>query len=250
MPFYLAIILLQVAFVVHIVKTGRDTLWIWIVIMLPLAGSIAYFIIEILPNLLNSRSGRNASRKLSQVINPNRDLHQAVTNLQVSNTVENSIKLAEELMNKGMFAEARQLYAECLKGIYETDPIIMAGLARAEFGLGHYETCRDILDKLIEYNPEYKNADDHLMYARAQELSGNIAIALHEYETLAKYFTGPEAKYHLAMLYKKTAGKEHLAKAILTEIVSYAKTANKHYKQLYAEWIEKAKQELNNGSKN
>lgn len=243
MLLYLMILLLQVALVVHIVKTGRSTTWIWIVVMLPLAGALAYLITELLPDMLNSRTGRGASRKLSQIINPNRDLKKAANNLEISNTVDNSIKLAKELSNKGLYLEARQLYQDCLKGIYQTDPIIMSGLARTEFALGNYTSCRDILDKLIEHNPDYKNADDHLMYARAQELSGHLDIALQEYQTLAKYFAGPEAKYHLAMLYKKTA-KEPQAKELFNEIVSRAKISNKHYNTSYKEWIDKAKQEL------
>ena len=37
MPLFILSILLQIALVVHIVRTGRNTTWIWIVVMLPLA---------------------------------------------------------------------------------------------------------------------------------------------------------------------------------------------------------------------
>ncbi|OIO72489.1 MAG: hypothetical protein CO186_03685 [Zetaproteobacteria bacterium CG_4_9_14_3_um_filter_49_83] len=60
MPLIVLSVLLQVAFIVHIAKTGRSTYWIWIVLMLPLAGSIAYFIVELLPELTpNSAKDRN-----------------------------------------------------------------------------------------------------------------------------------------------------------------------------------------------
>ena len=49
MPLFILSILIQVALVIHIVKTGRSTTWIWIVVMLPVAGSIAYFVLEGLP---------------------------------------------------------------------------------------------------------------------------------------------------------------------------------------------------------
>jgi hypothetical protein len=40
-PFFLATIALQVAFVVHLIKAGRNQMWIMIIVFLPLVGCIA-----------------------------------------------------------------------------------------------------------------------------------------------------------------------------------------------------------------
>ena len=74
MPLFILSIIMQVALVLHIVKTGRNTTWIWIVVMLPLAGSIAYLVVELLPDFFGSRAGRNATRSIPKVVNPNREL--------------------------------------------------------------------------------------------------------------------------------------------------------------------------------
>ena len=34
-PYYLPILLLQIACAVHVVRSGRDTVWLWIVIIFP-----------------------------------------------------------------------------------------------------------------------------------------------------------------------------------------------------------------------
>ena len=67
---------MQVALVVHIIKTGRDTKWVWIVVMLPLAGSIAYLLLEVLPDVSNTRAGQAAGKKVKSVVNPNKDINQ------------------------------------------------------------------------------------------------------------------------------------------------------------------------------
>ena len=81
MPFFILSLVLEVALIIHIVKTGRNTTWIWIVLMLPLAGSIAYLIIEVLPGLTGSKTGRKAAKKISTTVNPNRDLKKAVSDI-------------------------------------------------------------------------------------------------------------------------------------------------------------------------
>jgi hypothetical protein len=200
MPFFVLSIILQVALVLHIVKTGRNTMWIWIVVMLPFAGSVAYLIVEVMPGLLGSRSGRHAVRKISKVVNPNKDLNEALGNFEVLDSIENSMRLADEFLNKQMYSEAKQLYEKCLKGVHKTDPVIMHGLAQSEFGLGSFQVTKDILDNLISLNPEFKNPDAHLLYAKTLESLGDFDGASHEYEALCQYYSGPEAKYRYYLL--------------------------------------------------
>lgn len=245
MPFLIGSVVLQVALVLHIVKTGRSTTWIWIVVMLPMAGSIAYLVLEVIPDIAASKTGRSASKKISQTVNPDKDLKKAIDELSVADTVENSIRLADELLSKNMFDEAKSLYERCLKGVHETDPIVMSGLAKAEFELKNYSRAKNLLDKLIEHNPDYKNADAHLLYARVLEQLGDEKAALHEYEVLHGYYSGPEATFRYALLLQHL-GDNGLANALFREIVKRAKNAGDHYNAIHKEWIKKAKTQISN----
>ena len=51
-------IILTVLLIIHVIRTGRNTLWIWLIIFLPLAGGIAYTIVELIPELSRSRTLR------------------------------------------------------------------------------------------------------------------------------------------------------------------------------------------------
>src|SRR5208283_2170474 len=49
--FFILSLLIQAGLIVHVIKTGRNTLWIWAIALLPAAGSAAYVVVELLPGL-------------------------------------------------------------------------------------------------------------------------------------------------------------------------------------------------------
>lgn len=236
MPFFLLSLIFQVALVVHIVKTGRNTMWIWIVIMLPLAGAVAYLLIEVLPGLGQSRTGRKAVRTVSSALDPNRDLRLAQSQFERSDTIENKMKLANELLNKQEFEQALELFSTCLNGLYQTDPYIMLGLAKAQFGCKQFAEAKTTLDTLIEHNPDFKDHSGHLLYARCLEGLDNNNAACEEYATLRQYYPGPEAKYRYGLLCMKM-DKPALAKELFDEILLDAKNGGPHYNKVHKEWI-------------
>ncbi|TAA47858.1 tetratricopeptide repeat protein [Corallincola spongiicola] len=242
MPFFIISILMQVCLVVHIVKTGRNTTWIWIVVMLPLAGALAYLIVEVLPDMFGSHGGRAATRIIQQKLNPNKSLKAAAQNYAIADTVQNSAQLAQEMLGKGMFVEAGKLYENCLKGVHEDDPYLMHGLAQALFGQNKFQAVKSLLDELIQKNPDFKNADAHLLYARTLEALGEQG-ALEEYQVLHGYYPGPEASYRLAVFLRQL-GRIDEANLILQEIMKKALYAGKHYIRQHRVWIKKTKAEI------
>lgn len=245
MPFFIVSIIIQVALVVHITKTGRNTNWIYIVVFLPLAGSIAYFLVELLPELMGSRSGRALRKNIEHTVNPDKDLKTAAHNYSVTETVENAVKLAEACLNKEMFEEAKELYQKSLKGMYEHEPYFMYGLARAEFGLKNYAVVKTVLDDLIEHNSDFKNPEAHLLYARSADELGETELALKEYKALDGYYSGAEASYRYAMLLKQEGDYEQTM-AVLEKILHKSKISSKHYQSLNKKWVMLAKSEYRN----
>lgn len=244
MPFFILSLIVQVALVIHIMKTGRNTTWIWVVMMLPGAGSIAYLIMEVLPELMGSRTARRASKNVEQAFNPNKDITLAAQDYSVTDTTENTLSLAEECANKGMYQEAKNLYEKALSGIHADDPDIMAALANTEFLLGNPAKTKQLLNTLIEKNPDYKNQEAHLLFAKSVEALGETEQALEEYEALADYYAGAEAKYRYAVLLREQ-GHPDKANAILTDIIKLSELPGKHFNALNKEWITLAKKALN-----
>ncbi|PWQ96164.1 tetratricopeptide repeat protein [Leucothrix arctica] len=243
MPFFIISIAIQIALVVHVIKTGRNTMWIWAIMGIPGLGAAAYFLVELLPILLGTRAGWQARKKLNNVINPNKDLNQASNDFEVADTVQNSSRLAAEHLEKDQFEEARALYDKCLSGIHEDDPYFLFGRAQAEFGLEQYPQVRQTLDELIRLNPDFKNVDAHLLYAKNLVELGETDLAMKEFVVLNETFLGPEASYRYAMLLKDQ-GKTEDAERIFDEILKAAKVADKHYRARYKHWISLTKSEL------
>ncbi len=244
MPLYILIIAIQVALVVHVFKTGRNTYWVLAIAMLPLVGSIAYIIVEILPSLMGSRGARRAVANVHRTIDPGRDLRKAERQLRMTDSIDSRRKLSEHLLEAGRYDEAIEGFRGALVGLYEHDPTLMLGLARAQFGKGLASDARQTLDELIARNPEFKSPEGHLLYARAVDQEGDQQKALREYETLVKYFPGAEAKYRYAVLLKQL-GQQQQARGMLEQLLGDAELASGFYRKLQKEWLEKARRELN-----
>lgn len=241
--YYVLPIALQVAMVVHIVKTGRNFLWVWLVIFVPLIGALAYFIVEILPGLMGSRTARRTASNLRRSIDPSRDLRQAHQRLAVNDSVDSRRAVADQLLARGEYDTAIDHYRAAMTGLYTHEPLLMLGVAKAQFGKGLMAEARQTLDELIANNPDFKSPQGHLVYARALEGEGNTDKALAEYIALIKYYSGAEAMYRYAMLLKRVGRGEQAAK-VFKELVDNAELAGAVFRKEQREWIDASKREL------
>jgi hypothetical protein len=245
MPFFILSILIQVGLVIHIIKTGRNTIWIWVVVLLPLAGTIAYVAVEVLPELFGSRGARRFMSSAKRTIDPTGDLRTAQLRLRTTDSIDSRRRVADELCNAGKYDEAVEYFRLALTGLYESDPHLLLGLARAQFALGEATHARETLDRLIKENPDFKSSDGHLLYARALEAEGNTGKSCEEFATLAKYYPGAEARYRYAALLHRT-GETKRAQEVLSQLLNDAEVATKHYRKAQAEWLALAKRDLQN----
>lgn len=238
--------LLSLGMIVHCIKTGRNTIWVYVLVVLmsmPFVGSALYAGVEILPELLRSRTSQRAMRGIRSTLDPEGNLRRAETDMRISGNVASRQKYADELVRLGRAAEAVPIYQNCLTGVFADDPKLMLGYAHARFAAGDAAGARQTLDELIQKNPEFKSADGHLLYARALEAEGNHEKALGEYATLSGYYPGAEAGVRYAVLLKRL-GQRELAQQTLKALLDRAKYAPAHYKKAQREWLDEAHREL------
>jgi len=243
MPIFIVSLLIQIALVVHVVKTGRNFLWIWVLMLLPVAGTLAYLCVEVVPELLRSRTARTAFRGARRAIDPDRDLRAASANASLIDTVAAKARLGAELARRGDYAGAIDTYRSGMRGLYLFDPTLLLGLAEAQFASGDAAGARASLDALIAHNPDFKSTDGHLLYARALDAEGNLTKAEAEYRAIAVYYPGAEAKVRLAQFLRKV-GKSAEANTTFEEVLRIADLAPRHVRRAQAEWIALAKREL------
>ena len=238
--------LLSLGMVVHCIKTGRNTIWVYVLVVMmsmPFVGAALYAGVEILPGLLRSRTSQRAMRGIRSTLDPEASLRRAEIDMRISGNVASRQKYADELVRLGRAEEAVPIYQNCLTGVFAEDPKLMLGYAHARFAAGDAAGARQTLDELIGKNPAFKSPDGHLLYARALEAEGNHEKALGEYAALAGYYPGAEAGVRYAVLLKRL-GQRDLAQQTLTALLDRAKYAPAHYKKAQREWLDEAASEL------
>jgi hypothetical protein len=243
MPLGLLLLLIEVVLIVHAAKTGRFMPWGFIILFLPALGALAYVLVELLPEWFGSRHGQQARQRVVSTLDPGKRYRQLTDDLAITDTIANRSALAEECFALGKFEEALGHYEHILAMPMGDEPMFALGKARAQFGLGHPQDAVATLDQLRERWPDYQSAEGHLLYARSLEASDRTDDALTEYQSVANYYPGAEARVRYGVLLDK-AGQGAEAKAVLTEALAQLKRAPQYVRRVQAEWIALAEKTL------
>jgi hypothetical protein len=236
-------IAVQAGLIVHVIKTGRNLLWIWGILLLPLAGTLAYIAVEILPGAVRGRTARRARVGIGRMIDPDRDLRRASAEVEISGNVDARRRLAEELFERGQYDAAVEVSLGGLKGVFEQDPTLLLALARAYFAKQDFAAARAALERLSQHNPDFKSADAHLLYARTLEAQEALDEAERQYAVLAPGYPGAEGRLRYGLLLKRR-GKLEDARRVLQDLLDGAKLGPAHYRRAQAQWLERARREL------
>ena len=233
--------LLQGTAIVHCIKTGRNWLWIWVLIWpgIGAVAALAYVAIEILPDLFRSRAAQRTARGFKRAVDPFADLRRYENEARLAGNVAARQRYADELARHGRYEEASEQYRQALTGLYIHDPNLMLGLARAQFGSGAAPAARATLEELFRQNPDFRSPEGQLLYARALEAEGSVAKALEQYRMLANSYPGAEAAVRYAQLLD-TQGQRDEARKVARDLLDQARIAPGHYRRAQRAWLDVA----------
>lgn len=234
---------IQLALIIHVLKTGRSRYWIFILIFMPLIGGIAYLLIEILPDFSSSLSGQRAARKVKKAFNPGAEVRQHKAAWEQSANTDNARRYAEALLDASKPEDAEAIVNQALKGIFAYEPTLLLTRARLQFAQNRPDEAAESLESLREHNPDFRSTDSDLLYARALEANGQIDKALVEYGAVSKHFPGIEARYRLALCLK-TAGRQPESIAEMESILKDSKLAPAHFRKSQKPWLDAITREL------
>jgi hypothetical protein len=237
------LVVLQVVCAVHVVKTGRPYWWLWIIFMVPGLGAAAYFIAELLPDFQRSGAAQKLGSNVITLVDPGRNVRQLEEELQACDTVNNRLALARGYIKAGRYGDAVALYEKSLCGVFKDDPGTLLELAAAHFLNANYVAADEILLKLREKAPNYRDTEQRLLYARTLEELGCTQSALDEFQAIERRSTGEETRCRYAMLLEKT-GKDPQAQELFREIIKRSARSPRYYRRAQKEWIAIAKQRL------
>lgn len=220
---YLAVIGLSVLCIVHLMRNGRNPIWLSALILLPVAGPLAYFFVEILPGLGGNRHVRAAKSNVVALMDPERELRAARDALDLADTAANRLHVAEALAALGRHDEAIPLYRESIRMTAgEPDLRTQGKLAASLYETGQGAETLALLDAIPEPAGQSEKDSRALLRAKALEHLGRNAEALAIYEDIVTRITGEEARCRYAALLL-AEGWDRRATAMLEEVESRMK---------------------------
>lgn len=233
----------QILLVIHVLKTGRNRYWIWLLLFVPLIGGMAYLVIELLPEFTGGIRGQRALRQVRKVVAPAADLKQHADAWAQSPNADNARRYAEALLEHNKFEEANAVLDSALQGFFASEPGLLLLRSKVLFETGDPAGATATLEHLHEANPGFRSADAHLLYARSLEGSGLREQALKQYQEVATYFPGAEARYRLALALG-AAGRTAQMSAELEQMLIDARLAPAHFRKSQKQWLDLTRAEL------
>jgi hypothetical protein len=244
MPLVGAVVLLvQLSFAYHALKTGRPYWWLFVIMGFPVMGCLLYYFIEVFPSSRESRSAQKAARAIARALDPDRTLQMRVADVEACGSVENRVLLARECMEHGMHADAAALYRSCLTGVHETDPDIRYGLAAALLFDGKHDEALVTAQRLRASHPTFRTNDVGLVLARALESAGRLEEALSQFAVLADSYPGEEARWRYGALLKRL-GRNGDAQEVFRRMLRNAERQPGHYRDAQRAWLNQARESM------
>ena len=104
--YYYIVIALQVICVIHCIRKGNQYNWIWLIVLLPLAGCLVYIFTE----MFTRNQFQQVQSGMGNVFNPSGKIKKLQDNLRFTDTFNNRMALADAYMHVGQFDKAIELY--------------------------------------------------------------------------------------------------------------------------------------------
>ena len=161
--------LVQILCILHAIRTGRNQIWIWIILLGSMLGCTAYFAFEIMPELFGPSSPRARANQMATDREPILRLRRAEKQLAIADTAANHTDIADAYHDMGAFDSAAQHYRTALDRLHRTDELIETKLAHSLFSGGKYADALAAADK-IKLRPGSRK-EDQLTFLKARALS-------------------------------------------------------------------------------
>ncbi|HEX8392262.1 MAG TPA: tetratricopeptide repeat protein [Longimicrobium sp.] len=239
-PYSLVILLIQVFFAVHAVRSGKFY-WLFIIFFFPLIGSIVYFVVEYLPEMRSGRTGlAKVGTSVKRVLDPGAEIRRLEDQVSLADTHDNRVALGRAYRQAGRLEDAIRTYESSLSGIHADSPKALTELGSAYFEAGRIADARSAYDRLRSVR--VLTPDELVLSGRVHEAGGDLPAALRDYTAAAPGGGSAEARCRQALLLK-LMGRGDEAKRVFDEVLRHARISSPQYRREQKEWIELAKRE-------
>ncbi len=236
----LLLLAVQIACIVHVVRNGRNTMWIMLILFAPGIGAAVYFIIEVWPDL---RAGRSGGLNLQIPETSGRTIKRLQEELDFSSTVKKRVELAQALASARRYDEATETLAVSLRGVFKDDPVLTLELAEVHFQAGRHVEVLAALDTLDRLKSKDGRQRRLLLAARSRQGLGRNGEARAFFDAALEQASGEEPRCRLAQ-FLVAQGETAAARALFAEVLKNAKQGGGIFQRHNRAWIALAKDGL------
>ncbi|NIJ36861.1 hypothetical protein FHR22_001510 [Sphingopyxis panaciterrae] len=222
MHWFVISIALQLLCIVHVFRTGRNTAWIMAIAFLPMVGILAYFIVEIMPNLHRDRRVQDARTKIADRMDPERRVRDASEAVEFSDTVGNRMEYGDALMARERYREALDQFRAAERRSPHVDRAIGMRIAEAAYEAGQGAEALAAIDRLPQTISRTDLDRRDLLRAKIAEADGRAQDALAIYRDIVDRVPGDEVRCRMAAVLI-AEGDRTGARAVLREVMQRIK---------------------------
>jgi hypothetical protein len=236
--FYYLTLGLNIYCVIHSYRRGTLNKWIWLIVFIPVIGSLIYIYSEILSN----RQINTPKIDVDAVLNPGGKLKKLEDQLGFADTFANKIKLADAYLAAGFTDKAVDLYQNSLTGAFAENEYVMAQLITAYYQQEQYQEVIALAKKLYKL-PQFPRSKAHLYYALSLEMTGDIEAAELEFKAMKGRYSYFEQRYQYGLFLMRT-NREQDAWHIFTDMINEQPHLGPVERKTNRIWFVKTKDEL------
>ena len=236
--YYYIPVALQAVCVFHAYNRGTWQKWIWIIIFLPVIGSLIYIYAEIIANRRISKPNVD----VNAIFNPGIKIKRLEDQLRFSDTFANKIALADAYLAAGQTQNAIELYTQSLTGAFAENEHVHQQLMVAYAATGNYQKVLDIGKKLYTL-PQFARSQWHVLYALALESTGNIQQAEEEFKKMKGRYSYFAQRYQYGLFLGRT-GRHAEANTIFQDMLNEQPHLTAVERKANAKWFASARGQL------
>lgn len=238
--YYYLPLILQAICAIHCFRRGTQQKWIWLIVFLPVVGSLVYLYSEVLTrrNVNNFKSGGVA------LFNSGVSVKKLEENLRFSDTFANRIALADAYLAKHETHKAIELYEKSLTGAFSENDHVLSQLITAYATEERYDDVIRTAEKLrLANDKKFNRSAAHLLYADALEYTGQTTAAEKEYQLMKGRYSHFEHRFKYGQFLQR-AGRNDEAANIYTDILEEAAHLSAAERKSAQTWVNLAKAEM------
>jgi hypothetical protein len=225
--------ILQAIAILHFVRRRPETYWLWIILVGGGLGALVYIVVEVVPDAGLLRGAFDAMGRRRRI----RDLEAAILD---NPSVGNLEELADQYLDEGRFARARELYDKVIaSGRADTlHPYYRRGIT--EVALDDFRAALADLEPVVSKDPKYDFHRAIGLLAHAHARAGDLDKADALFRDATKISTLSETYYNYATF---LAGRQRTAEAKewAERILAKKPTMPRYLRRRERPWFRKAK---------